>query len=196
MRQSTILPRFYVYVLRYPPLYPVSHLQRQPFYVGKGMGRRILQHESEAQKGCDCRKCGVITTIWAYGQTVDKDILLYTDDELGALDYEAHLIAEYRRKRYPLVNYHRSGTPQVRADRYVEPIAREQIMHADYVAERDRTPHLPRPEWRRSRGKWQGLVRWTDNDGERCEQVFEHQDKGEAVRAIAAFYREQQWIDT
>jgi len=85
---------FYVYTLARP--------DESVFYVGKGSGKRIRQHEWEAQRGCSCRKCNVIRKIWRNGGEVQKVIVYRTSDEQAALDYEIALIRHYGREN--LVN--------------------------------------------------------------------------------------------
>jgi len=82
-----ILPRFYVYVLARP--------NNKPFYVGKGKGRRIYDHELEARGGHRCQKCNVIRKIWKQGGEVQRYIVFTTDIESDALAHEAELIALY-----------------------------------------------------------------------------------------------------
>lgn len=47
--------RHYVYIYAYP--------DGRVFYVGKGKGNRILDHEAEARKGINSRKCDIIRSI-------------------------------------------------------------------------------------------------------------------------------------
>jgi muconolactone delta-isomerase len=77
--------RFYVYVLTRP--------NNKPFYVGKGKGMRIYDHEAEARRGCSCHKCNVIRKIWRQGGEVQRYTVFTTDDEQEALAYEVELIA-------------------------------------------------------------------------------------------------------
>lgn len=83
--------RYYVYVL-------VRSTTNKPFYVGKGSGRRINEHEREAGTDCRCRKCHTIRKVWRQGGQVVRYIMLETNDEQEALDYEIELIALYGRK--------------------------------------------------------------------------------------------------
>lgn len=80
-------PRFYVYVLARP--------NGKPFYVGKGRGKRVFEHDSEARNGCDCHKCRVIRKIWRNGGSIQRYIMFETDDEQEAFAYEIELIAMY-----------------------------------------------------------------------------------------------------
>lgn len=80
-------PRFYVYVLARP--------DGSPFYVGKGQGRRLLDHESEARSGHGCHKCRIIRKIWKSGGEVQRYLVLETGNEREALDFEIETIARY-----------------------------------------------------------------------------------------------------
>lgn len=68
------------------------------FYVGKGKGCRLFQHEYEAASGCGCRKCTTIREIWASGSPVKKRIVFETFVETEAFAEEARLIQEYSGK--------------------------------------------------------------------------------------------------
>ena len=68
---------FYVYVLR--------RTDGKPFYVGKGIGDRVLTHENEARHPNDRRsnvyKLNVIRSIWHSGGAVVYEIDFITNDE-------------------------------------------------------------------------------------------------------------------
>lgn len=83
------IPRFYVYVLARP--------NDKPFYVGKGRGDRIYDHEAEARRGHRCHKCNVIRKIWHKGGEVQRYTVFATDDEQEAYAYEIQMIAFYGR---------------------------------------------------------------------------------------------------
>ena len=83
------IPRFYVYVLARP--------NDKPFYVGKGRGKRVYDHEAEARRGHRCHKCNVIRKIWRKGGEVRRYAVFATDDEQEAYDYEIQMIALYGR---------------------------------------------------------------------------------------------------
>lgn len=83
-------PRFYVYVLSRP--------DSRPFYVGKGQGSRVFDHDAEARSGHHCHKCSVIRKIWRSGGEIQRYILLETDNEQEALEYEVAIIALYGRE--------------------------------------------------------------------------------------------------
>jgi hypothetical protein len=79
------------------------------FYVGKGCGSRIKQHEQEALRGHNCPKCALIRSIWRSGGSVQRAIVFETEDERAALDREAELIQHYGLAQ--LVNRTRGGQP-------------------------------------------------------------------------------------
>lgn len=81
---------FYVYALASPA--------GKIFYVGKGAGGRIHDHEAEARGSCLCEKCEHIRAIWRSGKDIRKTIIFDTKDEQEALDYECQTIAEIGRK--------------------------------------------------------------------------------------------------
>lgn len=80
---------FYVYLLRRP--------EGRPFYVGKGVNDRALQHETEAHhpnsRKSNCRKLNVIRSIWGSDEHVVYEIDLISDDEQATYDREAELIS-------------------------------------------------------------------------------------------------------
>lgn len=86
---APIVPRFYVYILCRP--------NGKPFYVGKGSGKRIFNHDAEARSGHDCHKCRVIRKIWRSGYEVQRYTVFTTSDEQEAYAYERELIALYGR---------------------------------------------------------------------------------------------------
>lgn len=74
-------------------VYTLSRPDGRVFYVGKGCGRRVEEHEKEAKKECSCHKCKVIRKIWRDGGDVKRSIVFETNDELRAYQYERDLIA-------------------------------------------------------------------------------------------------------
>lgn len=88
--------RFYVYVLARP--------DGTPFYVGKGVNRRLLDHEAEARRHhpfgeSNPFKCNVIRKILREGGEVRYQIREVYDvnEQHVCLQLEASLIAEYLR---------------------------------------------------------------------------------------------------
>lgn len=146
-------PRFYVYILCRPP--HGKQVQGKPFYVGKGMGNRVYDHETEARSRCDCRKCRTIRKIWKSGGDVQRVILFTTDDEQEAFAYEIETIALYGREN--LCNHTDGGegtqniSPETRAKlraaakaRYADPAERTKQSAA-------RIAHLADPDVRAQR---------------------------------------------
>jgi hypothetical protein len=77
--------KYYVYTLAFP--------DGTVFYVGKGQGDRIKQHEWEARAPYSFTlKTRVIRSIWAEGGRVVKTKIYETDIEEDALCYEWILI--------------------------------------------------------------------------------------------------------
>ena len=79
---------FYVYEL-------IDPRDGEVFYVGKGKGARIDQHEREARAGRVSRKCDRIRELEAAGHAVQKRKISTHRDEVDAYDAEAGLIARY-----------------------------------------------------------------------------------------------------
>lgn len=67
------------------------------FYVGKGKGGRIHQHEAKARRGIKSHLCNKIRKIATAGGTVIKRVVLETDDEGAAFAEEIRRIAQYGR---------------------------------------------------------------------------------------------------
>lgn len=76
---------FYVYTLTDPRTGAV-------FYVGKGSGARIQNHEAEARRGVHSAKCDRIRSIWAERLAVERSVVSRHEDENDALDAECALI--------------------------------------------------------------------------------------------------------
>jgi len=83
---------FYVYALARP-----VKKGYQIFYIGKGTKRRVFAHDGEARKGCKCHKCNVIRKVWREGGEIQRYILLTTESEQEAFEYEKEMIALHGR---------------------------------------------------------------------------------------------------
>jgi len=90
----TPLGKHYVYTLSYPHDYPDSQKADSVFYVGKGTGRRIYEHERLARNrdGRNPYKDNVIRQIVASGQKIVKKKLAHFETEQEAHSYEIALI--------------------------------------------------------------------------------------------------------
>lgn len=82
------MSRFYIYEL-------IDPRDGAVFYVGKGSGRRIHNHEAEARRGAHSRKCERIREIWAAGSQVVHAVVYRFTDENDALQAEFHLIERH-----------------------------------------------------------------------------------------------------
>jgi hypothetical protein len=81
------LNQFYTYTLAYP-----ESMGGTVFYIGKGLGNRIDNHEQYAQRGVRDHKCNAIRKIWRNGEQVIKVKLAHFDTEQEAHLYEIALI--------------------------------------------------------------------------------------------------------
>ena len=110
---------FYIYVLRRP--------DGRPFYVGKGIGDRVLAHENEARHPNDRKsnayKLNVIRSIWRSDESVVYEIDFITEDEDVAYARESEIISKLKRlhEGRPLTNLAPGGGSSFGA----APISRE-----------------------------------------------------------------------
>jgi hypothetical protein len=79
---------YYVYEL-------IDSRDGSPFYVGKGKGRRVDQHERQARKGTHSPKCNRIRAIWDAGGKVEKRIVREFAREDDAYAFEAQLVERH-----------------------------------------------------------------------------------------------------
>ncbi len=80
--------KFYVYEL-------IDPRDDSVFYVGKGCGDRIDQHEKETRNGVSSKKCNKIRRIINSGLAIGKRKVAYFRDEQDAYEFEDRLIREY-----------------------------------------------------------------------------------------------------
>ena len=83
-------PAFYVYVIRKP--------DGEPFYVGKGKGRRVAVHEEHARTKRRSKKLSVIRGIWNLGMQPIYELAVACETERAAADMEVKLIGAFGRK--------------------------------------------------------------------------------------------------
>jgi len=88
-RDVTVMAaRWYVYKL-------VDPTTQTAFYVGKGSGKRMYEHEADAARGVCSAKCSKIRQITSAGLEVIKEQVALFWDEQAAYDFETDLIAEF-----------------------------------------------------------------------------------------------------
>ena len=80
--------RWYVYEL-------VDPRDGLPFYVGKGCGKRMEEHEADARRGVCSKKCNRIKDIWSDGLTIERRKVANFWDEQAAYDHETDRIDQY-----------------------------------------------------------------------------------------------------
>ena len=92
--------RFYVYVL--------CRQDGTPFYVGKGIGKRVFQHEADARNtSLKSHKLNLIRSLRSKGKEVRYALAGSFDDEVSAHALERELVLRYGRHdqgRGPLTN--------------------------------------------------------------------------------------------
>ncbi len=109
-----------IYVLRRP--------DGRPFYVGKGIGDRVLAHENEARHPNDRKsnayKLNVIRSIWRSDEAVVYEIDFITEDEDAAYARESEIISKLKRLHEggPLTNLASGGGSSFG----VAPVSKEQ----------------------------------------------------------------------
>ena len=79
--------KYYVYQL-------INSLDGQVFYIGKGSGDRMHQHERDAKGNSSTYKLNKIRKIWRQGGKVGKRIIGLFAKESRAYEYEAMQIRE------------------------------------------------------------------------------------------------------
>lgn len=83
---------YYVYVLMRPDT-------GEPFYVGKGFGKRMFQHEKSARKGEKSHKANLIRKFLRDGQEIRRTVIEENLTEVAAFILEREAITEIG--RYP-----------------------------------------------------------------------------------------------
>lgn len=106
--------RWYVYRLHYPSEDAFGFLAGQVFYVGKGTGNRLLEHEKETRRILKSghmmylkHKHKVIIQIWDAGYNVVQEIFYRTEDEDDAYAVESKQIRAFGLERLTNATYGR-----------------------------------------------------------------------------------------
>ena len=93
LRYLSTLSSYYTYILRRP--------DGRPFYVGKGSGPRVFDHENEARhpngRKSNSHKLNVIRAAWREEASVIYEISAAFADEAQAYENEETLIRRFRR---------------------------------------------------------------------------------------------------
>ena len=100
---------YYVYALKDPRTSPA-----RPFYIGKGKGNRVHNHESAAKNGCIHPRSYRIREIWTNGRQYERRICREFELEADALSYERRLIGRFGIKR--LTNLSPGGSVQKKVE--------------------------------------------------------------------------------
>lgn len=187
----SILPRFYVYILARP--------DGTPFYIGKGSGRRVFDHDTEARSGCKCHKCNVIRKIWRNGGEVQRYTVFTTDSEQEAYAHEAELIDLHGRANLAngtdggIGGHGRIVPPEERelhrantAARLADPAVRAQLSAS-------RVKDWERPEYRKNLSE-QSRARWADPDQrDKMLSAIRPAQRSEESRAMKRAAQDRRW---
>jgi hypothetical protein len=178
---------YYVYLLCKP--------DATPFYVGKGKGDRIHQHEREARKGHMCHKCNTIRKVWRSGDEIYKIKVLLTDNEGVAFWVERTLIALYRSLDVRLCNLTDGGQGTSGVIPTAETIAKRRAM-AESKEYRQKLSTgvrraLTRPEYRANLSASQRKL-WTQSEHrKRITDALARPEVKEKLRNVAR----EKWND-
>jgi hypothetical protein len=113
-------PKYYVYTLAYP-----ESMGGAVFYVGKGSGYRITNHEQQARRGVSSRKCEIIRQIWTNGEEVVKTIIKDQLTEDKSLALEIELLRQYGKSTLANERFDHVDTSPVDENRIREDRKRE-----------------------------------------------------------------------
>lgn len=132
--------KYYVYTLAYP--------DGDVFYVGKGFGRRVHDHEREARReNHQCAKCNIIRAIWESGKQIKREIVFTTTSEAEALSEEGEYIRLYDLRLLTNIQNGRSGI-LLQGPRY-----HSRVNPVEIKAQLKRG-RVPRKEWREVLERW------------------------------------------
>jgi hypothetical protein len=173
---------FYVYALARP-----IKKEYQIFYIGKGTKRRVFAHEADARGGHNCHKCNAIRKVWREGGEIQRYILLTTEDEQEAFDYEKEMIALHGRGN--LCNQTDGGegpsgrvAPPEEIERRKTRVASEETRRKMSVAQKGR------------KGPWLGLTHSEETKQRMSESQKRVQDTPE-IREKRSQQLKRRWAD-
>ena len=78
-------------------VYTLAHPDGTVFYVGKGTGDRINDHQRNARKGIQSYTCNTIRKIWSADCKIIQTKVAFFDNEEGAYQFEINLILFFDR---------------------------------------------------------------------------------------------------
>lgn len=136
-------------------VYHLCYSNGRPFYVGKGVGNRMYQHEKEAiqGKGSNTYKCGVIRKILAKSERICYRVVFVTPEESEAYEYEIQEIARIGYKK--LTNLTLGGASREEYDRvFGSQVPNEQRSYSQFVRLLDLHPSLSKEDRNRLLRNW------------------------------------------
>jgi hypothetical protein len=135
-------------------VYELKDTLGKTFYVGKGSGNRMRQHEVKAKRGCYTKVCRKIRELWNIGHLIFPVVVFETENEKEAFQEEIRRIALYGREN--LTNETDGGdgpsNPSEDVRRRIA-LGRTGIKISEKTRERLRVSHLGKRQTKATRKK-------------------------------------------